>query len=192
MPFSQAARATWTVILLMWAAPIDAAVWLVWATTVDDLDVGVTAAGRQVQNAVWQNHRVQLTTTGEETVACQIVLEGDDQGARHVVAQGPELWLDHGAGVIRDVSVAAATEAWPSGYGTRVSLFDPPLDAERQGAQRSLDATATLPRRGRLRLRLEIRVPRSQPPGVYRGGLVVNADRQRVLVPIDLLVRSAE
>lgn len=191
MSFLKRAGVASMIALTSWAVPLQASVWHVWATAVDDLDTSVLAAGRQVQNAVWRDRRVQLTLAGGDVVACQIVLEGDEAGAFQVVTRGPELWLDHGSAAIGPASHTGEAPG-RSGYGTRISLLTEPARAVRGGAESTGDVVATLPRRGRLRLRLEVRVPTDQPPGLYRGGLIVDADRQRVLVPIDLRVLPRE
>lgn len=175
-------------ILTMVATPGRAAVWYVWATALDDMGTGVDSAGRQVENAVWRNRRVQLTLAAGEAVACQLVLEGDESGARQVSARGPELWLEHGASAILPMTLSRP-QPGATAYGTRVSLLAATGSARRTGEPQAGELLAALPRRGRLRLRLDVSVPSDQPPGRYHGGLVIDADRQRVLVPVDLEVR---
>lgn len=187
MTFSRYVSIAWLCLAAVWPSAPSAAVWHVWATDIDDFDVSVAASGRQVQNAVWRNHRIQLTISSGGSAACQIVLEGDEAGARRVVARDPELWQDRGQAVIR--STGAASQPEVGGFGTRISLLVDPGRRGHSGEPTSDDVVTTLPRRGRLRLRLDIRVPADQTPGLYKGGLIVDADRQRVLVPIDVRVQ---
>jgi hypothetical protein len=186
MTFCRYVSIAWLSLAGVCPSAPSAAVWNVWATEVDDFDVGVTASGRQVQNAVWRDHRIQLTVSSDGDAACQIVLEGDEAGARRVVARDPELWQDHGPAVIGPTS--AVPGPYAGGFGTRISLLVDPVRPGHSGVPAVGDVVTTLPRRGRLRLRLDIRVPTDQPPGLYKGGIVVDADRQRVLVPIDVRV----
>lgn len=186
MTFSRYVSIAWLSLATVCPSAPSAAVWNVWATEVDDFDVGVTASGRQVQNAVWRDHRIQLTVSSDGAASCQIVLEGDEAGARQVVARGPELWQDHGPAVIRPAGAGSQFHA--GGFGTRISLLAGPVRSGRSGAPTTDDIVTALPRRGRLRLRLDIRVPTDQAPGLYKGGIIVDADRQRVLVPIEVRV----
>lgn len=165
--------------------PAHGAVWYVWATTLDDIEIDVRSAGRQIENAVWRGRRVQLAVDQSGWAGCQLVIEGDEAGAKQLVARGPELWLEQGSANIRRMSSDRSDAL--VGFGTRVSFLADSRTRAGTGIG-DADLVTALPRRGRLRLRLDVRVPQDQPPGLYRGGLVLDADRQRVLVPVDLRV----
>jgi hypothetical protein len=181
-------RALAAMALVGWFAlprPAFAQAWTVWATTEDDLVRPADGyARRQLENPVWDGRRVRLVAARNETVAFQLVVRAEQRAIDALSVFLTDLTRADGGDAIADQGPSAPTS--PGRPPIRLAhvvdgLALEPQPVHEEGAMR-------VPLTENRSWLVEIEVEARRTAGAYRGALIVRADRERTLVPVELQV----
>lgn len=160
--------------------------WTAWATTEDDV---VTATDRysrrQIENPVWDGRRVRLVCARNEVAAFQVIVEADDLGVSRLSLALPDLVRDGGR---ESFESDGSTGNGPSAGVIRLLRVLPDLSLQTDAAAGARTTGFPLAPRTSQAVLVELYARRDQVPGIYRGAVIVTADGERVLLPVELEV----